>query len=72
MVADINQSNFNKGAKLAPYFLNGSHPNSIGPFIYLRLKAGRLVFSSCEVHLRDERARKNAEMPAFNSNNGAP
>ena len=29
--------------------------------------AGR-VLSLCEVHLMDERARKNAEMPAFNSN----
>ena len=40
-------------------------------YLHLRLKAGRLVFSSCEVHLMDERARKNAEMPAFNSNGGA-
>ena len=38
---------------------------------YLRIKAGRLVFYSCEVRLMDERARKNAEMSAFNSNNGA-
>ena len=26
------------------------------------------MFSSCEVHLMDERVRKSAEMPAFNSN----
>ena len=38
---------------------------------HLRLKAGRLVFSSCEALLLIERARKNAEMPAFNSNGGA-
>lgn len=39
---------------------------------YLKIKAGRSVFSSCEAHLIDERARKNAEIPAFNSNSGAP
>ena len=33
-----------------------------------RLKGARLVFSSCEVRLFDERARKNAEMAPFNLN----
>ena len=39
--------------------------------INLRLKATRLVFSSCEVLLLIERARKKAEIAAFNSNFGS-
>ena len=39
---------------------------------YSRLKGARLVFSSCEVHLMGERARKNAEMAPFNLNNWLP
>ena len=35
------------------------------------MKGVRLTFSSCEVRLMDERARKNAEMAPFNSNYGA-
>ena len=31
-----------------------------------------MVFSLAEVLFMIERARKNAEIPAFNSNNGAP
>jgi len=38
------------------------------PHPYLRIKAGRLVFSSCDARLSIERARKKAEMSAFNSN----
>ena len=44
----------------------GSHPHRCQ--INSRLKAGRLVFSPCEVLLYIERARKKAEMPAFNLN----
>ena len=36
-----------------------------------RLKGVKSVFSSCEVRLLIERARKNAEMAPFNSNGGA-
>ena len=36
-----------------------------------KMKGVRLVFYSCEVHLMDERARKNAKMAPFNSNYGA-
>ena len=34
------------------------------------MKGARLVFSSFEVRLMDERERKNAEMAPFNSNFG--
>ena len=37
--------------------------------IFLLLEAGRLVFSSCEAHLMNERTRKKAEMPAFSAKN---
>ena len=33
-----------------------------------KMKGARLAFSSCEAHLVDERARKNAQMAPFNSN----
>ena len=36
------------------------------------MKGARLVFSSCEVHLLGERARKNAETAPFNLNNWLP
>ena len=35
-----------------------------------KMKGVRLVFSSCEARLLDERARKNAKMAPFNSNFG--
>ena len=35
-----------------------------------KMKGARLVFSSFEVRLMDERERKNAEMAPFNSNFG--
>lgn len=39
---------------------------------YLRMRAVRLVFSSCEALLYIERTRKKAKMVALKSNNGAP
>ena len=37
-----------------------------------KMKGVRLVFSSFEVRLMDERERKNAKMAPFNSNDGEP
>ena len=40
--------------------------------IFSLLEADRLVFSSCEARLMDERTRKKAEIPAFSTKNGEP
>ena len=47
-------------------------PSPLEQQYYSRLKDARLVFYSCEAHLIDERARKNAEMAPFNLNNWLP
>ena len=53
-----------------PSFLKSGGVARRNPRFPFELKADRLVFSSCEARLMDERARKNAEMPAFESNGG--
>ncbi len=43
----------------------------IAQIFHSRLKGVRLVFSSSEARLLDERTRKNAKMAPFNLNGGA-